>query len=325
MQSAQHNPHTVAIVLSTYNGEAYIGQQLDSLIAQTYPYWHCYIRDDGSKDNSIAIIKSYVTKDVRFTYLEDQLGNLGVVQAYFHLFNKVDEDYIAPCDQDDVWRADKLERSLNLLTTIETEKKIPALVHTDSDFVDSQLNSIREKFIGKRGLKKGLNGIIIANSVQGGSILFNRALNNESKKISAQLPYDYHLGMIAELTGARGFISDNMLKYRQHNTSSIARSDSEILSKTDQTISPSLQLSLNHYRHVKHDFNQLNWTKQARAQVADYLYLFEGSSKLKKLFILAKNQYAFYRRKDLLGLIGLILKHYNLSNALSHFLLKCHL
>lgn len=302
----------VAIVLSTYNGEAYISQQLDSLIGQTYPHWCCYIRDDGSKDNSIVIAKRYAEKDARFTILEDKLGNMGVVQAYFYLFSKVDEGYIAPCDQDDVWHADKLERSLALLQQIETEKKIPALVHTDSAFVDSQLNVIREQFIGKRGLKKGLNGIIIANSVQGGSILFNQALNNESKKISAKLPYDYHLGMIAELTGARGFISDNMLKYRQHNTSSIARSDAEILSSKDHQFSPSLQLSLNCYPHVKYDFNQLTWTDVAKQQVADYLYLFEGSNKIKKLFILMKNQYAFYRRKDLLTLIGLILKHKNL-------------
>jgi rhamnosyltransferase len=311
MQS-NNNQATIAIVLSTYNGEAYIAEQLDSLLAQTYPHWRCYMRDDGSKDNSIAVIQQYAAKDPRFVFLEDKLGNMGVVQAYFYLFNQVEEEYIAPCDQDDVWRSDKLERSLNLLKSIETDRKIPALVHTDSDFVDSQLNSIRPQFIGKRGLIKGLSGIILANSVQGGSILFNRALNNQSKKISAKLPYDYHLGMIAELTGARGFIADNMLKYRQHNTSSIARSDSEILSKDHHAISPSLQLSLNSYRHIKHDFNALIWTDQAKKQVSDYLYLFEGTSKLKKLLILAKHRYAFYRRKDLISLIGLILKHQNL-------------
>ncbi|OYY48874.1 MAG: hypothetical protein B7Y48_08365 [Methylophilales bacterium 28-44-11] len=307
------NDHpTVAIVLSTYNGEAYIGAQLDSLLAQTYPYWRCYIRDDGSKDNSIAIIKSYAAKDPRFTFIEDQIGNLGVVQAYFHLFNQVPEDYISPCDQDDVWREDKLERSLTLIRNIETDHKIPALVHTDSSFVDSHLKIIRERFIGKRGQKKGLSGIIIANSVQGGSILFNSALNNQSKKISAKLPYDYHLGMIAELTGARGFIADTMLQYRQHNTSSIALGDAEIEKKADHSFSVTLQVSLSNYPHVKHDFNALTWTETAKKQVADYLYLFEGSNNFKKLYILLKNQYAFYRRKDLLTFIRLIFKHDNL-------------
>ncbi|WP_020184046.1 glycosyltransferase [Methylotenera sp. 1P/1] len=302
----------IAIVLSTYNGEAYIAAQLDSLIAQTYQNWRCYIRDDGSKDESTTIVKRYVAQDPRFIFLEDQLGNLGVVQAYFHLFNKVDEPYIAACDQDDVWFPKKLERSLRLLQSIETVKKIPALVHTDSAFVDSQLNSIRDQFIGRRGLKTGLNGIIIANSVQGGSTLFNRALNNESRKISAKLPYDYHLGMIAELTGARGFISDNLLYYRQHNSSSIARNDAKLQDSESSDISPTLQVSLNNYRHVKKDFSALDWTSIAKKQVAEYLYLFEGNSKLKKLYILFKNRYAFYRRKDLLSLIVLILKHKNL-------------
>lgn len=312
MSASNDAPQRIAIVLSTYNGEAYIAAQLDSLIAQTYQDWRCYIRDDGSKDASITIVKRYAAQDPRFVFLEDQQGNLGVVQAYFYLFNKVDEDYIAACDQDDVWFPDKLERSLALLKRIETAKKIPALVHTDSAFVDSQLNSIRDKFIGKRGLKEGLNGIIIANSVQGGSILFNRALNSESKKISAKLPYDYHLGMIAELTGARGFISDKMLYYRQHGTSSIALNDAKLQDSEPSEISATLQVSLSNYRHVKQDFNALSWTETAKQQVADYFYLFEGSSKFKKLIILAKNQYAFYRRKDLLNLIALILKHKNL-------------
>ena len=319
MHSPVKDTPTVAIVLSTYNGEAYIGAQLNSLIGQTYPHWRCYIRDDGSKDNSIALVKRYAERDARFVLLEDQLGNLGVVQAYFRLFNQVDEDYIAACDQDDVWREDKLERSLELVRKIETDKKIPALVHTDSSFVDSHLNVIRERFIGKRGLKQGLSGIIIANSVQGGSILFNRALNNQSKKITAKLPYDYHLGMIAELTGARGFISDTMLKYRQHNTSSIARGDAQLEKIADHTFSVTLQVSLSNYPHVKHDFNALVWTDEAKKQVADYLYLFEGSNKLKKLYILAKNQYAFYRRKDLLTFIALILKHNNLLGLVPHF------
>lgn len=302
----------IAIVLSTYNGEAYIAAQLDSLIAQTYQNWRCYVRDDGSKDASITIVKRYVAQDPRFVFLDDPLGNLGVVQAYFCLFNKVDEPYIAACDQDDVWFPDKLERSLRLLQTIETAQNIPALVHTDSAFVDSQLHSIRDKFIGQRGLKSGLNGIIIANSVQGGSILFNQALNNESKKIIAKLPYDYHLGMIAELTGARGFISDKMLYYRQHNTSAIARSDKQLQATDTPPISLTLVMSFDNYPHVKQDFNALTWTDTAKKQVAEYLYLFEGSNKLKKLYILLKNQYAFYRRKDLFNLIVLILKHKNL-------------
>lgn len=310
--SFNNESERIAIVLSTYNGEAYIAEQLDSLIAQTNPNWRCYMRDDGSKDQSIAILKRYVAQDARFVFLEDTLGNLGVVQAYFHLFNQVDEAYIAPCDQDDVWFPDKLERSLKLLKTIETTRKIPALVHTDSAFVDSQLNSIRDKFIGKRGLKRGLNGIIIANSVQGGSILFNRALNLLSKQIKATLPYDYHLGMMAELTGARAFIADKLLYYRQHNTSSIARSDAKLPQAAHAAISPTLLLSFDNYTHVKRDFNQLVWTDIARKQVAEYLYLFEGESKLKKLYILLKNQYAFYRRKDIFSLIALILQHKNL-------------
>lgn len=160
----------IAICLSTYNGEKYIGEQLDSLISQTYSNWHCYIRDDGSKDKSLEVVKSFIDKDNRFSLIHDDLGNLGVIHGYFHIFDMIEEDYIAVCDQDDVWLKDKLMRSMEVLKRIENDKSIPALVHSDSYFVDSQLNIIREKFIGKRGSNKGLNGIILQTVYKGAQL-----------------------------------------------------------------------------------------------------------------------------------------------------------
>lgn len=313
MNISKKDLHKIAICLSTYNGERYISEQLDSLISQTYSNWHCYIRDDGSKDNSIDVIKCYVAKDSRFSLLQDDLGNLGVIEGYFHIFNKVDEDYIAVCDQDDVWLADKLMRSLEVLRKIEGDKSIPALVHTDSYFVDDKLNMIREKFIGKRGCKKGLNGIIFANSVQGGSVVFNKALNEESKKIKSKLPCDYQMAMIAELTGVRFFIPEQLLKYRQHQNSSIANSNNKNNKKlNNRYLSSTIKISLSNYHHAKNDFTSLSWTNQAKLSMNEYLYLFGDGNKIKKLCILLKNKYSFYRRMDFLYMILLIVKNKDL-------------
>ena len=147
------NDDTIAVVLSTYNGAAYITELIDSLKRQTFTHWHCYIRDDGSKDNSIEVVKSNIASSDKFTLIEDTKGNLKINGSHLTLFASVKENYIAVCDQDDVWLENKLEASLKKLKEIETQDRLPALVHTDSYFVDEKLNMLRPLFIGNRGKK----------------------------------------------------------------------------------------------------------------------------------------------------------------------------
>jgi glycosyltransferase involved in cell wall biosynthesis len=305
----------IAIVLSTYNGAQYIGQQLDAILKQSYKNWRCYIRDDGSKDNTISILKKYSAIDNRIVFLDDQKGNMGLNPSHYYLLSIPEENYITTCDQDDVWHANKLEVSINKLKEIETQEKLPALVHTDSVFVDSHLNVMRDQFIGKRGQRSGLNGIIFANSVQGGSIMINKSLNDIAIKIPPKLPYDYHLGIIAELVGIRAFIPQTLLLYRQHSKSSIATSDAgrgEINEHPD--MSSTLRLSLGGYHHIKYDFVEIMPQVKAKQALREYYYLFEGNSRLKKLMIALKNHYPFYRKKDYLQFLLLILKNKNLIN-----------
>ncbi|HQN64603.1 MAG TPA: glycosyltransferase [Methylophilus sp.] len=306
------NDDTIAVVLSTYNGAAYITELIDSLKRQTFTHWHCYIRDDGSKDNSIEVVKSNIAGSDKFTLIEDTKGNLKINGSHLTLFASVKENYIAVCDQDDVWLENKLEASLKKLKEIETEDRLPALVHTDSYFVDEKLNILRPLFIGNRGKKTGLPGILFANSVQGGSVLFNRALCDVMLSTPVTLIYDYQLAMLAELTGRRAFLSQPLLKYRQHAQSSIAKSDTD--KKQDNHISTSLLTSLSGYNYFrKIDYDKLSVSPDIRKQMDDYFYLFEGKNILKKCFFLAKNNYAFYRKKDYLSFLKLVLLNADLT------------
>ncbi len=315
MQESTAN--TIAIVLSTYNGAKYIAEQLDAVLAQTYTDWRCYFRDDGSKDNTVEILRHYAKKDDRFIYLDDQKNNMGYNATYYYLFSMVKENYIAACDQDDVWHSDKLAANLRQIKIIETNQKIPSLVHSDSYFVDSNLKVIREYFIGKRGLKSGLNGILFANCAQGGSLLFNKSLRDIALTVPPVLPCDYHLALIADMIGARAFIPERLLKYRQHSASIIATDNAASKIKnteSNQQKNPisSLQISLNLYTHIKNDFNTLKPSTNIQSKLDEYCYLFEGTNRLKKLIIVLKNRYAFYRRKDELILILLLLTNRNL-------------
>ena len=113
------------ILMSTYNGEKYLDAQLDSLLAQTLcekEGWEVEIlvRDDGSKDRTCEILQAYADKDTRIRYIKEE--NTGVIESFFRLLDNSakDADYLAFCDQDDVWMPEKMERAVTLLSQAET-------------------------------------------------------------------------------------------------------------------------------------------------------------------------------------------------------------
>ena len=75
----------IDILLATYNGSKYLHEQLDSILNQSYGNINVIIRDDGSSDNTVMIIKEYEQKDSRVRLLNDNLGNLGFVRNFEEL------------------------------------------------------------------------------------------------------------------------------------------------------------------------------------------------------------------------------------------------
>ena len=102
----------VQILMSTYNGEMFLEKQLDSILAQNYPI-ELLIRDDGSSDRTVEIIKRYQKKNKNICLVEGH--NLGVISSFFELFRIADEsaDYFALADQDDIWFPNKVERAVS--------------------------------------------------------------------------------------------------------------------------------------------------------------------------------------------------------------------
>ncbi len=288
----------VDIIMATYNGSRYLAAQIDSILKQTHPNWQLYIRDDGSSDNTLEIIMKYVKQDTRIFLLKDQLGNLGFNKNFYHLLTHSQADYLCICDQDDVWFTNKIAKSLQQLKIIENTLRVPSLVHAESCVVDSNLNTIQSTFIGRRGRCKGLIGLFFANSAQGASIMINANLRKIALQHLPKLPYDYHLALLAELTGARFFIPQALMQYRQHASNIIgAGKNKHVVNKT-KSLPASLLLSLNMYSHIKQNYASLAKDACARKQTEEYFYLFEGKNNLKKIYIFLKNSYPFYRRKD---------------------------
>ena len=111
----------IAVLMSTYNGEKYIEQQIKSILAQENVDVTLYIRDDGSFDNTVYCIKKFQDKNINIIIGD----NKGPCNSFLELVNLVDDtyDYYAFSDQDDVWLPQKLKKSIDLIEKINVSEK----------------------------------------------------------------------------------------------------------------------------------------------------------------------------------------------------------
>lgn len=131
--------------MPAYNGEKYIGEQIESLLNQTYPCIDIYIRDDKSSDHTAEVIASYLGKEPegkKIIVVDNEGVNWGYVRNVFDTWKlTAPADYYCFCDQDDVWHADKVEKSVALLESKGDD--VPALCFTGYNFCDKDLNYMR--------------------------------------------------------------------------------------------------------------------------------------------------------------------------------------
>lgn len=216
--------HKIDIVMATYNGEKYIKEQIDSIRNQTYTNWNLIIRDDGSKDNTISIIKAYQIEDKRIKLIEDDLGNLGFNKNFEYLLTLSTEEFVMISDQDDIWMPEKIEISLYEILMISVESK-PKLVFSDA-FIFEENDKRLELHIDKNLKKENINNLenIIfmgKNICQGATIIMNKELKERVLPFKDNYIYDYYILFNALLFGEWKFVRKPMLYYRIHNGNQI--------------------------------------------------------------------------------------------------------
>ena len=224
----------VDILLATYNGEKYLSQQLDSLLAQTYTNFRLIISDDMSTDSTTEILKEYVQKDKRIiVYTHDK--NLGVVSNFEFLLTKVENKYYMFCDQDDIWNEDKIDKTMKKLQESNAD-----LVFTDLEVVDDELKTIHNSYWELKGLKEKIekynsfNALYLNNYVTGCTML----AKSETIKQVIPLPknskyvlHDYWLALMVSQNGKIEFLNEPTIKYRQHTNNKVgSKTKSESLS-----------------------------------------------------------------------------------------------
>lgn len=222
-----HSTDKIAILMATYNGEKYICQQIDSILSQTCKDWELYIHDDGSTDNTIAAVESYVEKYPNKIHLIDGKSTGGAKYNFFYMFGQVEAPYYMTCDQDDVWLDKKIELTYDKMLTIENKADVPCLVYTELRVVDSELNTIADTMSGYQSLdchKRTINQFILQNSVTGCTMMVNRALRDKMLRITDidnTIMHDWWAALVAAQFGKTAFIDEPTILYRQHGDNSL--------------------------------------------------------------------------------------------------------
>ena len=222
----------IDILMATYNGEKYLAEQLDSIINQTYHNWNLLIRDDNSTDRTLEIIQDYQKKDNRIKLLKDNEGNLGIVKNFEELLKNSESEFIMFSDQDDIWIENKLDVYLK---TAEKIKIKGFLLHSDAVLFDkNKSNILKDTFIFKKAINKGLENVFFNYFVQGATILISKEIKNFILPFPKEVYlHDRYIHLISELFFERIFVNKALIYYRQHGDNQIGAKNTirELLSK----------------------------------------------------------------------------------------------
>ena len=214
----------VEILLATYNGDAFIKEQLDSILNQSFKDWRLIVRDDGSTDQTLNILHKYIQKyPNQIELYKNNQHNTGATKNFSKLLEFSEANYLMLCDQDDVWMPDKIGTTFNKMLEMENTfgNEMPLLVHTDLTVVDENRDVLapsisKYKKINLYNSKK-LNRLIVQNPVFGCTVMINRKLRDMVIPIPDEaMVHDWWVALVANAFGKICYLNEQTIYYRQH-------------------------------------------------------------------------------------------------------------
>ena len=257
--------NNVAILLSSYNGEKYIFELLDSLANQSYKKFDLIIRDDGSSDKTREIVSLYKSKNtISIIVLENdenqEVAELSLSSSFFKLVkfanNYEKYEFFMFCDQDDIWHENKIETMVDVISK-EAALRVgqPILAHSDLDLINEKGDSLYSSFWEWQNINPYRNStsrLLIQNTVTGCATIMNRELSMMLEEGPNLYYHDHRAALIASLQGAVIPISESLIDYRQHgkNVSGAGGVDLGFFKKTIYIISLFTKIFFN-FRYTK--------------------------------------------------------------------------
>jgi glycosyltransferase involved in cell wall biosynthesis len=213
--------NNISVALATYNGSLYLEEQLLSIFNQTQLPKEVIIVDDLSTDNTIEIIEHF-QKSYSFIHLFVNEKNVGPIKSFQKAISKSNYEYIALCDQDDIWDKNKLELCLCEIKKIQKGNS-PTIVFTDLKMIDSTGNILRDSFWNVhryRPTNFQFKELLIGNFVTGCTILMDKNMKNEiSSMPDVIVMHDYWMALIVFGFGNYKALNCTTMRYRVHSNS----------------------------------------------------------------------------------------------------------
>jgi glycosyltransferase involved in cell wall biosynthesis len=215
-------PHASAnILLSAYNGEKFLPRQLDSILAQDFGDFRVLVRDDGSSDGTVRVVRDFARRDPRIVFMNDATGepprNMGYRASFLHLLEWAGDsaEFFAFCDQDDFWLPEKVRLGVEALRKVDPAR--PALYTSSYDFCDADLNRTGEPFADSKAPL--FERTLFYNAAFGFTIMGNSALQRIVLNAAPHCPSIPHDKLCAQLALLFGeYMADNRRTalYRRH-------------------------------------------------------------------------------------------------------------
>lgn len=212
----------VAVLMSTYNGEKYIREQIESILSQRGVEVYLFIRDDVSSDGTVSILEEYKEQN-KLTYVVGK-KNIGAGSSFMHLLYKTPDkyDYYAWSDQDDVWLDDKLEAAVTKLN-----KSGKRLYMSNLMCVDKDLNEIGLR--NNSPADTSVYSIMCENQTNGCTMVFTKSFRNQlvensrrpKDSLFASRYHDTWTGMVGAIQDEIIYDFNQHILYRQHGANEV--------------------------------------------------------------------------------------------------------
>lgn len=203
----------ISIAVCTYNGEKFLAEQFDSLVNQSYPNLEIIVTDDCSKDKTIELLEGYAAK-YDFIKIYQNTENLGYIKNFEKALSLTTGEYIALCDQDDIWDLDKI--------SLQYEAMGDCLLHYhDSAFINHAGQNLGKNLSDIVNMYEGnsYKPFLFFNCVSGHATLIKKELLDYALPFPTELFHDRWLAYTATNLGSIGYLDRTLVKYRQHENS----------------------------------------------------------------------------------------------------------
>jgi glycosyltransferase involved in cell wall biosynthesis len=208
MEIKKENSLRVSVAMTTFNGSKFLNKQLDSILEQTYSVYEIVVCDDGSTDNTIAILKEYSSL-TNLIIIQNEF-NVGFVKNFERSIANTTGDLIVLADQDDIWYENKIETLVNSIGR-------NLLIHSDCDLIDNNDSIFLKKFKGEILSHTNAIDFLNVNVVTGCTVMFTKELKKLVLPFPENLAYhDWYLGIMAAYQSKIKYLPTSLQGYRQH-------------------------------------------------------------------------------------------------------------